>query len=73
MFIPSLTWVCLKNTGTKPVSLTFIFSAPGFEDTMRCNSVAAGETPTPITLEQRIACAHEGHAEYEDMQEKPKN
>ncbi len=73
VFIPSLTWVSLKNTGTEPVSLTFIFSAPGFEDTMRCNSVAAGETPTPITPEQRIACAHEGHAEYEDMQEKPKN
>ena len=73
VFIPTHTWISLKNTGTEPISLTFIFSAPGFEDTMRCNSVAAGETPTPITPEQRIECAHEGHAEYEDMQEKPKN
>src|SRR5450631_400518 len=73
VFIPAHTWISLKNTGTEPISLTFIFSAPGFEDTMRCNSVAAGETPTPITPEQRIECAHEGHAEYEDMQEKPKN
>jgi quercetin dioxygenase-like cupin family protein len=73
VFIPANTWVSAKNLGTEPVSLTFIFSAPGFEDTMRCNSVAAGETPTPITPEQRIECAHEGHAEYEDMQEKPKN
>jgi quercetin dioxygenase-like cupin family protein len=73
VFIPAHTWISLKNTGNEPISLTFIFSAPGFEDTMRCNSVAAGETPTPITPEQRIECAHEGHAEYEDMQEKPKS
>lgn len=62
-FIPANTWVSLKNTGTEPVSLTFIFSAPGFEDTMRCNSVPAGETPTPITPEQQRECAHLGHAE----------
>ena len=30
-----------------------IFSAPGFEDTMRCNSVPANETPTQITQEER--------------------
>jgi quercetin dioxygenase-like cupin family protein len=71
VFIPSHTWISLKNTGTEPIGLTFIFSAPGFEDTMRCNSVAAGETPTAITPEQRIDIAHQGHAEYEDMLEKP--
>jgi len=49
VFIPSNTWVSAKNIGTEPVSLTFIFSAPGFDDTMRCNSVPAGETPTQIT------------------------
>jgi len=53
----------LKNTGTEAVRLTFIFSAPGFEDTMRCNSVAASETPTPITPEQQEECAHLGHCE----------
>jgi len=71
-FIPTNTWISLKNTGTEPVSLTFIFSAPGFEDTMRCNSVPADETPTQITPAQLRECAHEGHAEYESMQEKPK-
>ncbi len=64
VFIPANTWVSLKNIGTEPISLTFIFSAPGFEDTMRCNSVPAGETPTQITPEQQKDCAHEGHAEY---------
>jgi uncharacterized cupin superfamily protein len=63
VFIPANTWVHLKNTGAEPVSLTFIFSAPGFEDTMRCNSVPAGEPPTTITPEQQIACSHLGHAE----------
>ena len=72
VFIPSNTWVSLKNIGTGPVSLTFIFSAPGFDDTMRCNSVPAGETPTQITPEQQRDCAHLGHAENASRQEQPK-
>jgi len=71
VFIPSNTWVSLKNIGTEPISLTFIFSAPGFEDTMRCNSVPAGETPTQITPEQQKDCAHLGHAENASRQEQP--
>ncbi|MBZ5663272.1 MAG: cupin domain-containing protein [Acidobacteriia bacterium] len=70
VFIPSNTWVSLKNIGTEPISLTFIFSAPGFDDTMRCNSVPAGETPTQITPEQQKDCAHLGHAENANRQEK---
>jgi len=69
VFIPANTWVSLKNIGTEPISLTFIFSAPGFEDTMRCNSVHAGETPTPITPAQQKECAHLGHAENASLQE----
>lgn len=68
-FIPANTWVSLKNTGTEPLGLTFIFSAPGFEDTMRCNSVPASETPTQITPEQQRECAHLGHAENARPQE----
>ncbi len=63
VFIPANTWISGKNIGTEPIALTFIFSAPGFEETMRCNSVPAGETPTPITPEQQIECAHLGHSE----------
>jgi quercetin dioxygenase-like cupin family protein len=63
VFIPATTWISGKNIGTEPIALTFVFSAPGFEDTMRCNSVPAGETPTQITPEQQSACAHLGHAE----------
>jgi mannose-6-phosphate isomerase-like protein (cupin superfamily) len=38
VFIPSDTWISLKNTGAEPVSLVFVFSAPGFEETMRCGA-----------------------------------
>lgn len=72
VFIPANTWVSAKNIGTEPISLTFIFSAPGFEDTMRCNSVPGGETPTQITPEQQKDCAHLGHAENAGRQEQPK-
>lgn len=62
VFIPSDTWISLKNTGAEPVNLVFVFSAPGFEDTMRCNSVPANEKPTPLTPEQQKECSHLGHA-----------
>ncbi len=62
VFIPSDTWISPKNTGTEPVSLVFVFSAPGFEETMRCNSVPADEKPTPLTPEERRECSHKGHA-----------
>lgn len=72
VFIPANTWVSLKNISAEPISLTFIFSAPGFDDTMRCNSVPAGETPTQITPEQQKECAHLGHAEGAGKAEPPK-
>jgi hypothetical protein len=72
VFIPANTWVSLKNMGTEPISLSFVLSAPRFEDTMRCNSVPAGEMPTQITPEQQRECAHLGHPESASRQELPK-
>ena len=72
MFIPANTWISGKNTGATPIALTFVFSAPGFEETMRCNSVPAGETPTPITPEQQKDCAHLGHSESAGRLDNPK-
>ncbi len=71
VFIPANTWVSAKNIGTDPISLTFVFSSPGFEDTMRCNSVPAGEAPTRITPEQQRECAHLGHAEGAPKPDEP--
>jgi quercetin dioxygenase-like cupin family protein len=72
VFIPAYTWVSLKNTGTEPFSMVFIFSAPGFENHLRCVSVPAGEKPTPMTQKETMECAHEGHVIYKDRQETPK-
>jgi mannose-6-phosphate isomerase-like protein (cupin superfamily) len=71
VFIPAYTWVSVKNAGTEPVSLIFLFSAPGFEDHMRCESVPANEKPTTMTLEEEKRCAHEGHVVYQEQEEKP--
>jgi len=71
-FIPANTWVSAKNIGSEPVYITFVFSAPGFEDTMRCNSVPTGETPTEITPEQQAECAHLAHAESSTWPEQHK-
>ncbi|MGH9682717.1 MAG: cupin domain-containing protein [Candidatus Acidiferrales bacterium] len=66
VFIPAHTWVSVKNAGTETVSVVFVFSAPGFEDYMRCDSVLPNEKVIPISLEAQKACAQEGHVIYKD-------
>lgn len=65
VFFPMNTWVSLQNTGSEPIQLIFVFSAPGFEDYMRCTSVPAGQPAPPIALDDARQCAHSGHVEYE--------
>jgi len=73
VFIPQRTWVSLKNKGIETASIVFIFSAPGFEDHLRCESVPAGEEPTPISQAGENVCDHLGHAVYRDRgEEDPK-
>jgi quercetin dioxygenase-like cupin family protein len=72
VFIPAYTWVGVKNAGAETVSVVFVFSAPGFENYMRCDSVLPGEKVTPLSLEGEKACAHEGHVIYKDLEENPK-
>jgi len=66
VFIPAYTWVGLKNAGTETVGLVGIFSAPGFEDLMRCESVLPNEKSTPISPEEYKKCEHQGHVIYKD-------
>jgi quercetin dioxygenase-like cupin family protein len=72
VFIPANTWVSVKNAGTETVSVVGVFSAPGFEDYMRCDSVLPNETVTPLSPEEQKVCAHEGHVVYKDLEENPK-
>jgi quercetin dioxygenase-like cupin family protein len=72
VFFPAQTWVGMKNIGKDSISLVFIFSAPGFEDNMRCGSVLAGQSAPPITTDELRACAHAGHVEFEAFAPAPK-
>jgi quercetin dioxygenase-like cupin family protein len=72
VFIPAYTWVSIKPVGNETVSMVFVFSAPGFENLMRCESVPAGQKPTPTTLEERRKCDHQGHVIYKEDEESPK-
>jgi quercetin dioxygenase-like cupin family protein len=72
VFIPAYTWVSIKPVGNDTVSMDFVFSAPGFENLMRCASVPPNEKPTPTTLEERRKCDHEGHVIYKEDEESPK-
>ena len=72
VFIPAHTWVSIKVVGNDTVSFAFVFSAPGLENLMRCESVPPGEKPTPTTLEERKKCDHQGHVIYKEDEQSAK-
>jgi quercetin dioxygenase-like cupin family protein len=49
VFIPANTWVSVENIGSDTISFVSIFSAPGFDDFMRAESVREGEKNIPVT------------------------
>ena len=49
VFIPANTWIAVTNIGTDAMSLVFAFSAPGFEDFMRAESVPEGQKVTSLS------------------------
>ncbi|MGC2193101.1 MAG: hypothetical protein WA628_00390 [Terriglobales bacterium] len=71
-FIPAYTWVSLKNKYTQPASMVFVFSAPGFENHLRCVSVPENEKPTPVTPEEQKQCDHQRHVIYKELEEQSK-
>ena len=73
VFIPAHTWISLKSIGAETASIVGIFSAPGFEDHMRCESVPANEKPTTISQAEENVCDRIGHVIYKDRgEEDPK-
>jgi quercetin dioxygenase-like cupin family protein len=72
VFIPAHTWVSVKNAGTDTAGVVFAFSAPGFEDYMRCESVLPNEKPAPIPPQRDKECEHLGHVIYKNLEENPK-
>ncbi len=55
VFIPAGTWISVLNTGKEPVHLVFVFSAPGFDEFMRAESVREGEKAVPLTKAEDAA------------------
>jgi len=49
VFIPANTWISVTNIGKDAISCVFVFSAPGFDDFMRAESVPEGQKITPLT------------------------
>ena len=49
VFIPADTWISVSNIGSNVISLVGVFSAPGFEDFMRAESVREGEKNVPLS------------------------
>jgi mannose-6-phosphate isomerase-like protein (cupin superfamily) len=64
IYIPSDTWITLKNTGNENLSLVAIFSAPGFDEYVRCTSVPEGQQPSTMNQQEWKECQHKGHAEF---------
>jgi len=53
IYIPRHVQISLRNTGSEPLGVAFIFSKPGFEELMRDNSVLEGQPVTPISAQER--------------------
>ena len=71
VFLPRNMTIELENIGSEPIALVFIFSAPGFEDYMRCVSVPGGQERTTISREELRRCAHAGHVLYAELEQAP--
>src|SRR5262245_9943593 len=72
VFFPMHTWISLQNTGQEDIQLLFVFSAPGFEQYLRCTSVPSGQSASPITPDGLRECSHKGHVEYDALMTPPK-
>ncbi len=64
-FIPSYAWASLKNESSEPASIVFVFSAPGFEEHMRCASARVDENRKPMTSDEQKRCDEVGNVVYQ--------
>jgi quercetin dioxygenase-like cupin family protein len=67
IYIPKHVRVAVRNTGTEPLSIAFVFSKPGFEELLRDTSVPEGQPVVPLSAEERsaIRARHRWHTVYE--------
>jgi oxalate decarboxylase/phosphoglucose isomerase-like protein (cupin superfamily) len=67
IYLPRNVRISVRNTGTEPLSIAFIFSKPGFEQYLRETSVPEGQPAPALSQEQRAAIRerHRWHVVYE--------
>ena len=67
IFIPKHVRIAMRNTGSEPISIAFVFSKPGFEDYLRETSVPEGQPVVPLSADERraIRAKHQWHTVYE--------
>jgi quercetin dioxygenase-like cupin family protein len=67
VYIPRWTRVSIRNTGTEPLAIVFIFSQPGFEQFMRETSVPRGQEVVPLSPAELTAIRqrHQAHILFE--------
>jgi quercetin dioxygenase-like cupin family protein len=67
IYIPRLTRITVRNTGTEPLVIVAMFSQPGFEDYLRETSVPEGQPVVPLTSAEMsaIRAHHQSHVIYE--------
>lgn len=70
VFIPAYTWVSVKNVGAGTVGLVAVFSAPGFENLMRCESRLPNEKQVPLSPDDYKRCERAGHVVYREPEAK---
>ena len=64
IYIPKQVRIAVRNTGTEPVSIAFVFSKPGFEEYLRDSSVPEGQPVVPLTPDERRAPADPASAPH---------
>jgi quercetin dioxygenase-like cupin family protein len=67
VYIPRNVSISMRNTGSEPLGIAFIFSRPGFEELMRENSVLEGQPVPPESAEERarVRAKHRWHTVYD--------
>src|SRR5262249_15851881 len=68
VFIPSETWISLKNTGKKNISIIAIWNEPAFEAMPLCGSARKGQGAEILSRDAVRECYHHGDAELETIQ-----
>jgi oxalate decarboxylase/phosphoglucose isomerase-like protein (cupin superfamily) len=67
VYIPRNVRITLRNTGSTPMAIAFVFSKPGFEEYLRDVSVLEGQPRTQLSEAERNALRekHRSHTVYE--------